>query len=191
MSENSKAKEESVTVIISRRVKSGKEKEFNEWAAGISLEAQKFEGYIGKKTIQPSSHTDSKYVVIIRFNNYENLKNWENSSVRAIWIDRAKDFTEGEVNIQKLTGLEFWFNLQETQVQSPPPRYKMSIVTYLALYPTINIVNLIFDPLLGSLHGYLRMAISVMVTILLMTYIIMPVMARLFSSWLNNNRKSG
>ncbi len=58
--------EEIVTVIVSRRVKLGREKEFEEWAVGISLEAQKFEGFLGTKNIQPSSITNFNSVVIIK-----------------------------------------------------------------------------------------------------------------------------
>jgi uncharacterized protein len=176
--------EESVTVIVSRKVKLGREKEFEEWAAGISREAQSFEGYLGTKNIQPSKNTNFNSVVIIKFDRYKNLKKWEDSPIRAKWIKRAIDFTEGDVQVQKLTGLEFWFTLPKTSLQTPPPRYKMAIVTFLALFPTINFVNLILNPLPEVFQGSLRMAISVMVTVSLMTYVIMPLMIRLFKHWL-------
>lgn len=175
---------ESVTVIVSRRVKLGREKEFVEWAAGISKEAQKFEGYLGIKNIQPSKTTNFNSVVIIKFDCYKNLKKWEDSPIRAKWIKKAVYFTEGDVHVQKLTGLEYWFTLPKTPLQTPPPRYKMAIVTFVALFPTINIVNLILDPLSDFLQGTLSMAISVIVTVTLMTYLIMPLMTRLFSPWL-------
>ena len=176
--------EESVTVIVSRRVKLGREKEFEEWAAGISLEAQNFEGYLGTKNIQPSKNSNSNSVVIIKFNRYKNLKKWEDSPIRAKWIEKAINFTEGDVQVQKLTGLEYWFTLPKTPLQTPPPRYKMAIVTFVALFPTINFVNLILEPLSGFLQGTFNMAISVIITVTLMTYVIMPLMTRLFAPWL-------
>ncbi len=176
--------EESVTVIVSRRVKLGREKEFEEWAAGISLEAQNFEGYLGTKNIKPSKNSNSNSVVIIKFNRYKNLKKWEDSPIRAKWIEKAINFTEGDVQVQKLTGLEYWFTLPKTPLQTPPPRYKMAIVTFVALFPTINFVNLVLNPLSGFLHGTFNMAISVIVTVILMTYVVMPLMTRLFASWL-------
>ena len=184
ISKNQNIDEESVTVIVSRRVKLGREKEFEEWAVGISREAQKFEGFLGTKNIQPSNITNSNSVVIIKFDRYKNLKKWEDSSNRAKWIEKASDFTEGDVQVQKITGLEYWFTLPKTPFQTPPPRYKMAIVTFLALFPTINFVNLIVNLLPGALQGLLRMAISVMVTVSLMTYVIMPFMTRLFKFWL-------
>jgi uncharacterized protein len=176
--------EESVTVIVSRRVKLGKEKEFEEWAAGIAREAQQFEGYLGTKNIQPSNNTKSNSVVIIKFDRYKNLKKWEDSSIRAEWINRAIHFTEGDVQVHKLTGLEYWFTLPKTSLQTPPPRYKMAIITFLALFPAIKLVDLIANVLLGTLQATFRLAISTMVTVSLMTYVIMPMMTRLFKPWL-------
>lgn len=181
--------EESVTVIVSRKVKSGREKEFEEWAAGISKEAQKFEGFLGTKNIQPSKNTNSNNVVIIKFDRYKNLKKWEDSPIRANWIKKAVSFTEGEVQVQKLTGLEYWFTLPKTSLQTPPPRYKMAIVTFLALFPTIKFVDLILNPLSGVLNGTIHMAMSVIVSVILMTYVIMPLMIRLFKPWLFKTQK--
>ncbi len=176
--------EDSVTIIVSRKVKAGREKEFEEWAAGIAGEAQKFEGYLGTKNIQPSDITNFNSVVIIKFDYYKNLKKWEDSPNRAKWIKKAASFTEGDVQVQKLTGLEYWFTIPETPSKAPPPRYKMAIVTFLALFPSINFVNLILDPFLGNLYWLFHMAINVLVTITLMTYAVMPLMTRLFSPWL-------
>ncbi len=181
--------EEIVTVIVSRRVKLGREKEFEEWAVGISLEAQKFEGFLGTKNIQPSSITNFNSVVIIKFDRYKNLKKWEDSPIRANWIKKSASFTEGDVHIQKLTGLEYWFTLPKTPLQTPPPRYKMAIVTFLALFPTINFVNLILKPLPDIFQGIVYLAISVIVSVILMTYVIMPLMIRLFKPWLFKSQK--
>ena len=176
--------EDSVTVIVSRKVKLGREKEFEKWAAGISKEAQKFEGYLGIKNIQPSKNTNFNSVVIIKFDRYKNLKKWEDSPIRANWIKKSASFTEGDVHVQKLTGLEYWFTLPKTPLQTPPPRYKMAIVTFLALFPTINFVNLILKPLPDIFQGMVYLAISVIVSVILMTYVIMPLMIRLFKPWL-------
>ena len=184
------ADKDSVTIIVSRKIKLGREKEFEEWAAGIAREAQKFEGYLGTKNILPSNITNFNSVVIIKFNSYKNLKKWENSSNRAKWIKRAESFTEGDVQVQKLTGLEYWFTLPKTPFKTPPPRYKMAIVTFLALFPSINFVNLILDPFLDSLYWVFSMAINVMVTITLMTYAVMPLMTRLFAPWLFRKKKN-
>ena len=154
---------------------------------GIDQEASKFEGHLGTQLIRPSNHISSEYVVIFKFNNYNNLKKWEDSPIRERWIEKTGDFTEGTAHIHKLTGLEYWFALPKEPLQTPPPRYKMAVATFLALFPTINLVNLILNPLLGDFQGIFRLAISVMVTVALMTYLVMPLMTRLLAFWLYKN----
>lgn len=178
---------ELVTVIVSRKVKQGREQEFEAWRLGIEQEASKFEGHLGTQLIRPSNHISSEYVVIFKFDNYSNLKKWEESTGRARWIEKTGDFTEGSAHIHKLTGLEYWFALPKEPLQAPPPRYKMAIATFLALFPTINLVNLTINPLLDGLHEIIRLAITVMITVALMTYLIMPLMIRLLAFWLYKN----
>jgi len=49
---------------------------------------------------------------------------------------------------------------------------------------------MILDPLLGEFHAVLRTLVFTLVMVSLMTYVVMPRMTRLFSSWLYPRRKS-
>ncbi len=100
-----------VTVIIKRIAKKDKIKEFEEWLSGISKEFSKQDGSMGIDIIRPTNDSKSKseYVIIFRFNKYDNLEKWEKSSSRNEWLQKGRDFAEADFNVQKLTGLEFWF----------------------------------------------------------------------------------
>ncbi|MBA3950579.1 MAG: antibiotic biosynthesis monooxygenase, partial [Rubrobacter sp.] len=65
-----------------------------------------------------------------------------------------------------------------------PPRYKMAIVTWLAVFPTVLIIFTLFGPLLNLLPTVLRTLLFTLTMVTLMTYLIMPRMTRLFSFWL-------
>ena len=43
-----------VTAVASRRVKPGREQEFEEWVSGILAAANKFPGYLGSEVLRPS-----------------------------------------------------------------------------------------------------------------------------------------
>lgn len=176
-----------VTVIISRRVKPGRVQEFEEWTSGILQQVSKFKGYYGVNIIPPSDPSSLEYVVIFRFNSYKNLKKWEDSPIRSEWLERVRDLTEGDSDIRKLTGLEYWFRVPNKPLTTPPPRYKMVVVTFIALFPTILLVSLGLNPLLGALPELLRLAIAIIGTMILMTYWIMPLMTRLLAFWLYDN----
>lgn len=72
----------------------------------------------------------------------------------------------------------------------PPPRYKMAIVAWIAIFVLIVIINLLFGSFLASLPMLLRSFMLTVGLVTLMTYIVMPRMTRLFSWWLYPKRPS-
>jgi antibiotic biosynthesis monooxygenase (ABM) superfamily enzyme len=183
-----------VTVIVKRIAKKDKIKEFEEWLSGISKEVSKQEGSMGIDIIRPTGDNKSKleYVVIFRFNNYGNLAKWEKSPIRNEWLQKGRKLIEADPDVQKLTGLEFWFTPYFKDESSPmiplqpPPRYKMVIVTI----PVISILLLTLVPQIHfftemlSIPFPIRLVIAITITVLLMTYVIMPLLTKLLKSWL-------
>jgi antibiotic biosynthesis monooxygenase (ABM) superfamily enzyme len=186
-----------VTVIVKRIAKKDKIKEFEEWLSGISKEVSKQEGSMGIDIIRPTGDNKSKleYVVIFRFNNYGNLAKWEKSPIRNEWLQKGRKLIEADPDVQKLTGLEFWFTPYFKDESSPmiplqpPPRYKMVIVTI----PVISILLLTLVPQIHfftemlSIPFPIRLVIAITITVLLMTYVIMPLLTKLLKSWLFKN----
>src|SRR5688572_26167297 len=84
-----------VTVIVTRKAKKEKINEFEEWMDGIIHEAMRFEGHMGVNIIRPTDPSNPEYVVIFRFNSYENLAKWEKSEIRKEWLDKSKEVAEG------------------------------------------------------------------------------------------------
>jgi uncharacterized protein len=179
-----------VTVIVTRKAKKGKIKEFEEWMDGIIHEAMKFEGHMGVNIIRPSdTATSSEYVIIFRFNTYENLKKWDNSEIRKEWLKKSKDVTEGEPVVEMQTGLEFWFTTRSrgSEGSSPiaPPRYKMAIVATGIIFILINtLIPQIQQATLG-LPTLLSTFLGVVTMVLLMTYVVMPTVTRVLRPWLH------
>ncbi len=144
-----------VTVIVRRVAKKNKIKEFEEWLSGISKEFSRQEGSMGIDIIRPHNNDKSKpeYVIIFRFNTYENLEKWEKSAIRQEWLQKSWKLAEANYDTQKLTGLEFWFTPYSNDKSSPlvplkpPPRYKMVIVTI----PVISILLLTVVPQIHAL----------------------------------------
>ncbi|HJS83502.1 MAG TPA: antibiotic biosynthesis monooxygenase [Nitrososphaera sp.] len=116
-----------VTVIVTRRAKKGKIKEFEEWMDGIIHEVMKFEGHMGSNIIRPTDElTNPEYVIIFRFSTYENLAKWERSEIRKEWLEKSRKVTEGEAVIEKQTGLEFWFTPRSGR---PDKAHELPLVT--------------------------------------------------------------
>ena len=184
MQNSTEADTNAVTVCVSVKAKHGREKDLEEWLEGVGRAASQFTGHQGLTVLRPSGPSSPDYVYIFRFDNYAHLKQWENSDVRNLWVERLHDLTEGEAKKQILTGLEYWFTLPGTVGTPPPPRYKMVIVTVLAIYPLSTLLPLLLVPFLSFLPALVRGLLITVLLVLLMTYAVMPAMTRLFARWL-------
>jgi antibiotic biosynthesis monooxygenase (ABM) superfamily enzyme len=91
--------------------------------------------------------------------------------------------------VRTLTGLETWFTLPAKPGAPSPPRYKMAVVTWLAVFPTVLVIFSLFSPVLNMMPTVLRTLVFTLVMVTLMTYVIMPRMTRLFSFWLYPDRE--
>jgi antibiotic biosynthesis monooxygenase (ABM) superfamily enzyme len=174
----------SVTVVISRRVKPECKAEFELFLLGITTACEKFHGYLGSNIFPPVSSEDPEYRIIFKFDRLSNLRNWETSSERKYWFDIAEPLTVSPPQIQVLTGLESWFILSGRNSITPPPRYKMTVVTWLAVFPLITFISLILKQQLLILPLVFRVAIVTAIAVPTMTYLLMPQMTKLFAGWL-------
>lgn len=184
-----------VTVIVKRIVKKNKIKEFEEWLSGINREVSRQNGSMGIDIIRPTDkESKPEYVIIFRFDNYVNLTKWENSSIRNEWLKKGRELVQTDPDVQKLTGLEFWFtpypkkNSHSMPLVSPR-RYKMVIVTIpviaLLLLTLVPQIHFIGESL--SIPYSIRFVIAIAIMVLLMTYFIMPLLTKVLRPWLFNS----
>lgn len=176
--------DKSVTIIIKRIVKPNYIEEFEHWVTDIIQATNKFKGYLGCNIVCPPDEVNLEYIIILRFNHYDNLKVWENSEIRRVLVDSAKKYTDGNPEITTQSGLDHWFTLPTLVKQKPPARYKMILITFLALFPIINLLSFLLTPHILWLPATLRLAIIIILTLILMSYVVMPVILRSFSFWL-------
>ena len=170
-----------VTVAFTRAIRPGKVKEFEDCVAGISEAASHFEGYLGTNVIRPYGGARPEYTVVVRYETPAHLKAWEDAPVRLEWVSRLDDLTLGEMTQARIGGLEYWFTPSNAPL---PPRWKMAVLTWLALFPQVYWVPGLLRRLYGEQHPAVQTAASLAVIVALMTWVVMPVMTRLFSFWL-------
>lgn len=172
------------TTVVRRRVKPGKEAAFEEWLKGVTRDAVTFPGHLGVGVIRPSSKARPEFIIVFRFDTYENLIAWETSDIRRGWVERVQPLITGETSVQRLTGLEYWFTVPGHPGSAAPPRWKMATVTWLALAPIVMVVQPLLLPLLTPFPTWIQITIMAAVMVLTMTYAVMPLMTKLFSFWL-------
>lgn len=172
-----------VTVVITQLVKPGCETAYEAWLKDITSVARTYIGHMGTNVIRPQLGVRNEYVIIFRFDGYENLKAWMTSRDRESWLTQAKPLIESDPQIQEISGLEAWFSLPGQPLKTPP-RYKIALLTWGAVFVLINLLSTFLVPLLRGLPPLIISLIITITMVLLLTYVVMPRISRLFSSWL-------
>lgn len=172
----------SVTIVVTRVVKPGREAEYEAWLRGVARVAHEFPGHQGITVLRPRPGARD-FTLIYRFDTVEHLRAWEQSPVRAEWIARAAALAE-HTDVQRLTGMEAWFALPGGGGVLPPPRWKMALVTWLVAFPLIQLLNATLGALLHGWPPLLRGAAVGAAMVLAMTFGAMPAVTRLLRGWL-------
>jgi hypothetical protein len=172
-----------VTIVISQIVKPGCESAYEAWLRDITNVSKTYIGHLGTNVIRPQPGVRPEYVIIFRFDGYENLKLWMTSRDREYWLTQAQHLVQSDPHIQQINGLAAWFSLPNQPLKTPP-RYKTALLTWAVVYVLINLLNTLLTPMLRNLPPLIISLIISAIMVGLLTYIVMPWVSRLFSSWL-------
>src|SRR5829696_2718242 len=178
------AADDPVTVLYSRRVKPGREADFEAWARGIVAAARQFPGHLGASVLDaPGSR---EYHILFSFADRRSLRAWLDSEERRRWLARGGELREADRGLQQLTGLETWFKLPGANVptMTPPPRWKMWLVSLIAVYPMVLVFQALVVPRMAGLPLPLRALLFPLVLLTLMTFVVMPMVTRALRRWL-------
>jgi antibiotic biosynthesis monooxygenase (ABM) superfamily enzyme len=176
-----------ISVIIDREVLPGKKAEFEDALRGIIEACKHYAGYLGTDVHMPETDNDNHYRIVVRFASLAELQSWEDSPERLKWVAIIDKLIKSPTKLNVISGLETWFALPRAKTITPPKRYKMAIITWLAITPLLIGFNLLVQPLIGHLSMVPRILLSTPFIVLLMTYLVMPYMAKIFSKWLYKN----
>ena len=175
-----------VTILITRSPRQSSQREFEQALSDTINAALEFPGHLGVTVLKPQRGESNDYQIIVKFASDADYQRWCRSHEAAHWFKILNRLEEKPPNLETMTGIETWFavNSSTPRPMIPPPRYKMAIVTWVAIFILIVIINLLFGGFLASLPMLLRSLVLTVVLVALMTYLVMPRMTRLFSWWL-------
>ena len=176
-----------VTQIISRRVRPGRQDDYDNWLRTSLMPAlAQHKGYEGVTILRPGETPSKEYVIIQRWSDYECLKAWVESDERRDVLAESEPFAESGPSIRKETGLEVWFQLPgETRIK-PPPRYKMALLIWMVIAPLTLEANALLGPALSDIPFVPGTYLRAGVVVLVMTYLAMPLARKLFARWLDH-----
>lgn len=172
------------TLIFRRRVRPGRDAAYKAWVEGIQLASRDVEGFLGASTMGHGAE-EGEYISLVRFDSFENLRAWEASELRRQWLAKLPtDTVDGEAEIRRLEGLEFWFTGPGIAVPVAPSPHKMALVLVVLVLVLVSVLTPLVRSLLGGAPPFARTVVMVLLQVGLMTYFIMPRVTRWLSGWL-------
>ena len=180
--------DEPVTVLVARRVRPGKEVEFERWASELTRAASAFDGFLGAGLLRPG-HVGELWHVVYRFASPRELARWEQSATqgRASGARRA-----GHVHHTRTKG-----DRAGNLVRSARPyRARTSavedvLVTSIVIFVIQLMLNLVLYRVVSAPIALVpRVALISFSVSALMTWVVQPQLARLLEGWLYAPRRS-
>lgn len=175
------------TVVITHRVREGKQQDYETWLKEIAPLCQASPGHLDWQIIRPIAGLTATYTVIIRFNTPAHLQQWMESPARARLIEKVRPlFVTGDDFFIR-SGLDFWFTPTGAKAKVPV-RWKQYLVTWSAIYPLVLGVPLVVKPILQHLglpdHPLLTAFAVTGTVVFFMIYVVMPHYTKLIKQWL-------
>lgn len=173
------------TAVVARKIKRSCEGDYEQWLAKVAAALHLAAGYDGMTAISSPDPQGSVRTLLIRFRSAETLSAWEQSTTRRLLAEEGDGFSTAYY--QTAPGMESFFSVPGSA--SAPPRWKMCILTIPTVYLLINVVLFLLLPIpgLGQWPAPIRMIPVICIMTVLLTYIFLPALSKLFAAWLFAN----
>ena len=179
---------EPVTVVVTRRVRAGREAAYETWLARLIEEASTLPGYLGTSIHRPRVGGPREYTSIFRYDSVDHLRAFEESDLRRRALASVADLVEGDAIWERLTGLELWFTPPPGTVVPQPSRLRMALVMIAVVYGLVLSIGKLVALGLGQAPPPLRLLITITLEVFLMTYLLMPRLTRWLARWIYPGR---
>lgn len=176
-----------IHVAITRRVKSGREAEFQQALREFFQTSFTHDGVLGVTMIVPPPGSDSREFGILRtFADERERDDFYSSPIFKAWEKKCEPLTEADSWTQRpLHGLEAWFR----SPQGPPPKWKMALATFAGVFPTAAILSLTLGVAIRPWPFLLSSVVFNGAMVALLTWIVMPLVTRALHGWLHSDER--
>jgi uncharacterized protein len=182
-----------VAACITSAIRPGMEKEYRDWLSEIQTAQALFPGYQGTYLQMPPPGSAGLWTIVLKFNSPETLDEWFRSKERLALVEKSKGLIASE-NIKRMHSAFPGWLPTDSEGQSPED-WKGAMLVILGLFPVVELQIHFLSPLLTSWQPSLGNFFSNIMGVLIITYVEMPVLTRVFQDWLlpkqqANKRKS-
>jgi antibiotic biosynthesis monooxygenase (ABM) superfamily enzyme len=171
-----------IHVAITRRIKPGREQEFQTALKEFFAHSLSHSGVQGAAMlVPPPGSSSTEYGILRSFAGIAERDAFYASPLYLDWKKRVAPLSDGEPETHELHGLEAFFRQENS---APPPRWKMAIATYLGVVPVIMTLALTLGPLIRSWNFVLYNLCFNACVVALLTWVVMPLITCALHAWL-------
>ncbi len=142
------------------------------------MAARLFAGHLGGQMVHPEAEADEQerdlYHTVFAFDTPEHLQAWQTSPERTRCLQVMAPHTLSSSKLREVSGLGHWFTPTGATAHKPPPRWKVALVTWLGICPTVYVLFLMVAPLLADWPLLPRVMVITALVVLLMTWVVAP-----------------
>ena len=173
-----------VHMAVTRKVKPGFEADFDVRLQEFAIASMHCEGMAGVHILRPPLESGSQEFGILRsFETEADAQGFYGSELFADWNQQIAGLVEGDPIRRRLSGLEAFFRNERGPM---PPRWKMALVTFLGVFPSVLIWSRLVPALMGELPSLLAAVIVNALVVATLTWLVMPVLTKAFHRWLHH-----
>jgi uncharacterized protein len=173
---------DSVTVLVTRVVPVAEEASFRAGLDGLLEDFDRFPGTSGSLVFRREAGGGVEFSILQRFARGSDHDAWLLSPGFARWRREVAPATPTPGHVRRYSGMDALF--ASAGASDGPPRWKMALLLLVAVYPMSLGVSLFLAPALSRLPVLAGAALTSVLMVLGMTYVIVPVLTRLFQAWL-------
>lgn len=181
-----------VMLLVSRRPKPGKEAQFEWLMVEFIARAEAFPGCLGAQLVHPGDEVaveDTLYHALLAFEDAGSLEAWQTSAERAVGLASIAPYIEGSTVERGISGLAHWFQPRSVAQPGQPPRWKIAVVTWLGIFPTVYLLFLLLGDILAPWSLVARIFLLTLLVVGIMTWGVAPRLTRLLRPWLYPSTK--
>lgn len=171
-----------VSRVVHRRAKLGCDKAYEDLVRAMLKASSLYPGYISAAVITPKIEGE-EFQIIQRFATQKDLAGWQSSEESATWHERLNSVAEADPEYRFLTGLEVWFDPKLVFSDVTAVRWRMTVVSWLGIYPLVAFCLWYISPLMQGLPYLLRTAALTAIVVVAMSYVVMPRLSRWMGWW--------
>jgi hypothetical protein len=175
-----------IHVAVTRRVRPGHEEQFEQALRGFMREAEERPETLGAFMMLPVAGAgEREYGILRAFRDRAAADAFYASDAYRAWSESVSQHVEGEPEKRQLHGLEAFFR---QGAASAPPRWKMAILTWLAVNPAVYVCSQAIPSTTVGLPAFVQFALVNAGVVTLLTWVLMPLFVRLATRWLSPAR---